>query len=242
MKDIRIFIIRNFPGIASFVRKIKYYYRSQQLSSLPIKNVFTEIYQKNSWGDGESRSGPGSNLRNTAAIRAALPGIIKDLGVRSILDIPCGDFHWMKEVTLDLDTYIGADIVEQLIVDNNRKFSNQMRRFLVLDITKDELPSVDLVFCRDCLLHFSDEDIFRAIYNIKKSKSKYLLTTTYTQHTKNKNIVTGLFRTLNLQEAPFNFPEPIRIISENYTGQGGLYADLSQGLWSVADLPEFSVK
>ena len=35
--------------------------------------------------------------------------------VRSILDAPCGDFYWMKEVALcDID-YIGADIVEEII-------------------------------------------------------------------------------------------------------------------------------
>lgn len=36
-------------------------------------------------------------------------------GVRSVLDIPCGDFFWFKEIKLDLDSYIGGDIVAPLI-------------------------------------------------------------------------------------------------------------------------------
>jgi len=237
MKDVRVFIIRNFPSFANFYRKLKYYQKSKQLSSLPIQDVFTDVYRKNSWGDSESKSGSGSSLQNTATLRAVLPGLQKELGIRSMLDIPCGDFHWMKEVEVDIEMYLGADIVSELIQSNNQRFGNKTRKFLVLDITKDELPKVDLIFCRDCLIHFSDDDVFRAINNIKKSRSKYLMTTTHTQHTKNENIVTGLWRPINLQIAPFNFPEPLKIINENCTVQGGLLADLSQGLWRIADIP-----
>ena len=39
-----------------------------------------------------------------------------------MLDIPCGDFYWMKEVDLKDIEYIGADIVDELIKKNNDKF------------------------------------------------------------------------------------------------------------------------
>lgn len=233
MLKIKSFIKKNFPFLVHLVWRLKI----ARLRSKSIEGIFSEMYQQNTWGDPESRSGPGSNLSNTATIRAALPVLLKELGACTILDIPCGDFYWMKEVDLGVNMYIGADIVTDLIESNNQKFGSATRKFRVLDITKDELPEVDVIFCRDCLVHLSNEDVFRAINNIKKSNSKYLLTTTFIQREQNENIVTGWWRPLNLQKAPFNFPEPIKVINENYTGRDGNYADMSQGLWRITDLP-----
>lgn len=233
MKNIKLYIKQNFPFLVRLVWKLKI----ARLRSMSMEKVFTEAYQKNIWGDSESRSGHGSNIRNTTTLRAALPLFLRELGTRTMLDIPCGDFHWMKEVDLEVSLYIGGDIVKELIENNNQKFGSPTRKFLVLDITKDELPGVDFIFCRDCLVHFSNEDVFRAIKNIKKSNSKYLLTTTFTQRETNEDIVTGWWRPLNFQKAPFNFPEPIKVVNENYTGQDDRYTDMSQALWRIADLP-----
>jgi 2-polyprenyl-3-methyl-5-hydroxy-6-metoxy-1,4-benzoquinol methylase len=175
-----------------------------------MEQLFTDIYNRNTWGSAESRSGHGSNLQNTVALRAALPTIVAGLGVRTLLDIPCGDFWWMKEVRLRGVTYTGADIVKPLIKTNHDLYSSDARRFINLDITQDDLPRADLIVCRDCLVHFSDEDVWRALANLKRSGSKYLLTTTFTARAQNRDIETGLWRPLNLQIAPFNFPPPLR--------------------------------
>lgn len=233
MPGLKSFIKKNFSFLVPWVRKLKV----ARLRSMSMEQVFNEAYHKNTWGDIESRSGHGSNLRNTATLRTALPGLLTELGARTILDIPCGDFYWMKEVGLEVDLYIGADIVKTLIENNNQRFGSGTRKFLNLDITKDELPEVDLILCRDCLVHFSNEDVLRAINNIKRSNSKYLLTTTFIQREKNEDIVTGWWRPLNLQKAPFDFPEPIKVINENYMDQAGLYTDMSQGLWKIVDIP-----
>src|SRR5262245_49835393 len=204
-----------------------------------MEALFTEIYDKNTFGGTESRSGHGSSLANTAAIRAALPALLAKLAIRTLLDIPCGDFHWLKEVDLGSVRYIGADIVGALIRENDRNYGREGRIFVTLDITRDALPYADLILCRDCLVHFSDEDIFRAITNLRRSGAKYLLTTTFTDRSSNEDILTGGWRPLNLQIAPFCFPEPITVICEDYHDQGGAWADLSLGLWEVATLPDF---
>src|SRR5258708_2291880 len=80
----------------------------------PTSQIFEEIYQKNDWDDDESVSGHGSRLDRTANIRAALPSLLQRYQCLSLLDIPCGDFNWMKTVALDVD-YVGADIVGDLI-------------------------------------------------------------------------------------------------------------------------------
>jgi len=53
-----------------------------------------------------------------------------------------------------------------------------------------------------------------AIANFKKSKSKFLLTTTYPTFPENKDILTGDCRAINLQVQPFNFPAPMELIVE----------------------------
>ena len=97
----------------------------------------------------------------------------------------------------------------------------------------DELPKMDLVFVRDCFVHLSYRDIRKAIQNIKKSGSKYLMSTSFVNHHDNHNIPTGDWRPINLQDAPFRFPKPEYVLIENCTQGNGAYQDKAMGLWLV---------
>lgn len=202
----------------------------------PIASVFSDIYYNRGFGSQGSFSGSGSDLSQTSVIRQEIPILLKGIYAKSLLDAPCGDFHWMKETKLDIDRYIGGDIVPDLIAQNQQKYSCETREFITLDIAKDNLPQVDIILCRDCLVHFSFKDITSTIKNFKKSKSKYLLTTTFTGLSRNSNIFTGQWRPINLQLPPFNFPEPIKLINEKCTEAGGKYSDKSLGLWKFDDV------
>ncbi len=212
------------------------------IRTLPLRlagpeRAFTRVYRRNSWEDPESLSGPGSSLAETEAIREALPRLLARFGCRSMLDAPCGDFHWMKEVGLDLDLYIGADIVEALIHSNQKAYETDRRVFRKLNIITDPLPKVDLVLCRDCLVHLSFKDATSALRSFAGSGSTYLFTTTHVDWPDNADIVTGQWRPLNLRRAPFSFPEPIELINERYSLGEGKYRDKSLGLWRITDLP-----
>jgi hypothetical protein len=178
-----------------------------------MTNVFEEIYLTNVWGNSESHSGHGSSATATRFIRTALPQLLSDLGVNSMLDVPCGDFNWMRLLDLRVD-YFGADIVPQLIEKNQRKYSRPGRAFGLLNVVKDPLPKADLVFSRDLLVHLSEKDIESALQNIFDSGPKYLVATTFTSRDKNVDIPTGPWRPLNLERPPFSFPPPIRLINE----------------------------
>lgn len=198
--------------------------------------IFAAIYRKNRWYSKKSVSGIGSELEWTGEVRKAIPEIVRLTGTKTLLDAACGDFHWFKEISVDLERYIGADIVPELIAANQRAYAGENRCFLKLDITHDSLPQVDLILCRDCLVHLSFEDIFAALQNIIDSGSTYLLTTTFPRLSRNEDLVTGGWRPLNLQIAPFHLPEPLVLINEHYTRGGEQYADKSLALWKVADL------
>jgi SAM-dependent methyltransferase len=203
------------------------------ISSSALRNVFTAIYHANAWGDGESRSGPGSTVVRTEPIRQVLREIVTRWNVQSLLDVPCGDFNWMKELSLPC-RYIGIDIVEELILENRRLFAGPSREFHVGDLTRGPLPSVDLILCRDGLVHLSNAEILRALAVIKQSGSRLLLATSFDRQA-NEDILTGGWSPLALRAPPFSFPQPLELLSDGCPLAD--YADKALGLWAIADLP-----
>lgn len=203
----------------------------------PISYRFSTIFMKNVWGSKESKSGRGSILDQTAIIRREIPLILRDIKATTLLDVPCGDFNWLQHVNLGLKKYIGGDIVPEIIAQNRKKYEDDKKIFKLMDITTTKLPKVDVILCRDCLVHLSYKDIFTAIKNFKNSKSTYLLSTTFTSRTINRNIFTGGWRPINMQQSPFNFPQAVRVINEHCTEADGRMADKSLGLWKLEDIP-----
>jgi Methyltransferase domain len=231
-------IKRRFPRLAPVYGCVyRYLVLHLRLRRMTVEEVFERIYRTNGWEGNESASGRGSTLAATTAIRQALPTLAVRFNTRSMLDIPCGDGHWMSQVPMELDRYIGADVVRDLVANCSARWprhENAQREFLCLDVIADQLPSVDLVFCRDCLVHLSFAHISSAIANIKKSGSTYLLTTTYPGR-RNWDIATGGWRPINLQAKPFGFPPPLVLVNEQCAAPG--YRDKSMGLWCIGDVP-----
>jgi len=205
------------------------------------KDLFTQYYNDNSWNGKESLSGPGSYYEQTKYLIPELQALLKELDIKTMLDVPCGDFNWMRRVDLDGIKYTGGDIVNKMIATNKRKYSSKNVSFEIIDVVRDPLPKVDLVMVRDCFVHLPNKDILNAINNIIDSKSKYLLTTNFMWKTQkaNTDIKVGDWRRLNLELEPFNLPYPKQIIIE-----GNIQShdrDKTMSLWSVSDLKKFKV-
>jgi Glycosyltransferase Family 4 len=200
------------------------------------KDIFSEIYRTQAWGAGESVSGPGSTVARAAAFKDELEGLLNRMQIKSLLDSGCGDFNWMRNLGTDFTQYIGIDIVREIVAANQQAYGSDIRTFVNLDISSDRLPHVDLILCRDCLVHLSFKDIFGALKNFKQSNSKYLLTTTFSGDSENADIPTGGWRQLNLLKAPFNFPEPIEVLDEKRPLSDGSSANKYLGLWSLKDI------
>ncbi len=216
----------------------KFRHRKEQArwAAMSPAEVFDDIYRTNRWNDPDSRSGGGSNLQQTEAVREALPGLFRRYGIRSFLDIPCGDFHWMSHVDLSAVNYLGGDIVPDLIAGNTGKHGSDRIHFAVMNLMSDPLPPADLLLVRDCLVHLSFADIASALANIKRSSVRYLLTTTFVDVAENQDIVTGQWRMLNFKKAPFHFPEPLELIDEKCT-ESRESRGKHLGLWEVSSLP-----
>jgi SAM-dependent methyltransferase len=196
---------------------------------LDTKGKFTEIYKHNLWNNEESRSGGGSTLNRTERIRRGLKSILERHHIQSICDAGCGDFNWMKALQTPDLKYIGVDIVDEMIAANKARYENNNVSFLSLDITSDDMPTVDLILCREVLFHLSFEDIFKTIANFRKSKSKYLLTTHFPHIPENVDIETGRCRAINFHLAPLKFGAPIETVEENVS-------DHCLALWKLDEL------
>jgi hypothetical protein len=162
--------MRQRPPVLAHLRFIE---RQAELEGLDLEALFTRIYQTNLWGDAESRSGLGS-------APGAAPALWSRLGVRRILDLPCGDFAWLSGIELGERFYLGA-VVAELVARNQAAFGREdgRVRFAKLDLLRDPLPAADFVLCRDCLVHLSFANIFAALANLRRSGARWLLATTF---------------------------------------------------------------
>lgn len=179
------------------------------------KEIFSYYFERNLFGDSDSLSGTGSSVRATETIRSALPGLLSDLDVRVVLDVPCGDFNWAKEIDWKPYRYIGADVVPGLVERNRSLYGSDGIEFRTLDILTDPLPPCDLILCRDLFIHFPNDLVRTALGNIARSGARYLLTTQYDGVKSNRDIKLGSFRPVNLMLAPFGLPEPVRRIPDS---------------------------
>jgi hypothetical protein len=74
-----------------------------------VSKLSRRFFEENRWGSSESRSARGSTVAYTGPVRPLL---------ERCLDVPCGNFNWMKYVTLPHGAgYIDGDIIIPLIHD-----------------------------------------------------------------------------------------------------------------------------
>jgi hypothetical protein len=148
--------------------------------------VFTGIYEGAVWGDNQQfeyrgSSGPGSDVRyNIGAYVPFLKAFIRDRGVRSVVDLGCGDFRCGKFVYEDLDdvTYTGYDAYAKVVEHNRRTHDPAKYTFHHLDFcnSKEAIQSADLCILKDVLQHWSTHEIYAMLdYLTTSGKFRYIL-------------------------------------------------------------------
>lgn len=196
--------------------------------------MFAYYYSINVWGDPETRSGPGSRKDCLAVTHSLemLSTFTEQHDIRSIIDIPCGDFNWMSTY-LEMHpevAYNGFDIVHDLVERNRRVFPGY--EFSQLDIVKSVPPPADLIFCKDLLNHLSRDEIVLAISNMRASGAKYLLATNnFGYPDPNEELERSAVhnsRHVDLTVAPFHYSK-------------ALWNSHYLGLWHLPDMERLAV-
>lgn len=220
--------MRVFPGrMPGRIRKLLGIGRRPEAHK-DLKARFSYVYRERAWASQESASGPGSD-RDSGSVRQsliALAAIVADYRIRSIADLPCGDFNWMPLFLADHPDvdYAGYDIVDSVIRQNRQRHPE--RAFSVLDITRDIPPRADMVFSKDLVNHLLERDVWRTLANMIRSGATYLMITSNRGPVPNEELPRdfgGVSRPLNLQIAPYDFPPP-------------LYDDGYLAMWRMEDL------
>jgi hypothetical protein len=145
-------------------------------------NVFENIYITNKWGRSTNRqfySGPGSDVHNNDDFINFIKNYIIKNNITSVTDCGCGDFRIFGEILFRLKennleiNYNGIDISKPVIEENKKLFPEI--NFQIKNIIQDSLPKSELCIVRQVFQHLSNEDIQKAIINIKQVGFKHIL-------------------------------------------------------------------
>ena len=186
----------------------------------------TQIQRKYSYGNmnaagfGVSGSGDGSDLgRNTRNSLRFFAKAIECYSIRTMIDVPCGDVNWQFHAweVDSLDLYLGLDIVRPTVAFQRARFEHHRNKlFAHWDMVNCPLPQVqlqgvtqpfDLVHIRHAIQHLSPANAAKAIDNVRESKAKYLVVSTFPDFPlPAPAIEDGGFYTNNMARPPFNFP------------------------------------
>lgn len=173
------------------------------------EKVFTEIYDNGTWGrneNGEGFSGNGSTVTNAAPYMTFLEDFMRSNNVQSVVDVGFGDWTFSQYINWGNIRYIGIDTVRQVIEKNIARFSSPTITFIHGNATFTDLPSADLMICKDVLQHLPIEDIQLLLKHTHKFKHCLITNdiNPYTMTSDNRQILRGDYRTLDLSQPPFN--------------------------------------
>ena len=76
--------------------------RKKKTNKTEAKVKFGMFYKNFSWGLEASGSGPGSTIEYTKSVREIIKKVINEYSIKSMLDAPCGSFHWMPLVLREI--------------------------------------------------------------------------------------------------------------------------------------------
>jgi SAM-dependent methyltransferase len=132
--------------------------------SLSVRDAFQRVYESGAWGAG---SGRGSRGAWAAYSVEQISAFIRERGVRSIVDLGCGDFEVGRKIIEHTGvTYTGVDVVPSLIDHHSKNFSGERVSFVCANLITDTLPMGDLCMVRQVLQHLSNAEIEAVLRNI----------------------------------------------------------------------------
>lgn len=207
-----------------------------------LESKFKKVFDDKTWitSGGTSVSGSGSEIETTKVISSSIKQFINLHKVRSVVDVPCGDFNWQHQYLNQNVKYFGFDIVPEVVElakENAKKNPKLKTDFAVGNVCTDEFPPADLMIVRDCLVHLQQEVALAALRNLANQDVKYVAITSFVNTQENHDHPTLTWRNMNLQLEPFNLPMPIAILVEQCQEADGYFDDKSLFVYRIDQLP-----
>lgn len=168
-----------------------------------LRSAFRSVYEHQVWGNG---SGPGSSPANTIEYRAFVERFLKANAIRHVTDLGCGDWQFSYLIDWGYTEYLGIDVVPELVAKNRAKFASSSIRFEEFT-SIENIPGGDLLLSKEVLQHLPNQTVAEYLVVIQRRYRFALLTNSVGLAPKaNIDIQPGGFRSLRLQDAPFNAP------------------------------------
>lgn len=188
-------LLRTHPELANTVEQlaaqaqgkspadIYNYAEWKRYQGMSLQEIFSSIYREGRWGrsgraDWQYFSGSGSHDPQIFGRYVdALGAFVQRLGGRpDAVDLGCGDFNVGSQVRGLFGHYTACDIVPEVIAANALRFADLNVDFRCLDLTRDALPSADVIMIRQVLQHLSNPDI-KAFVRAVAGKCRTLIVT-----------------------------------------------------------------
>jgi SAM-dependent methyltransferase len=173
------------------INHLRFAFYRRRFENLDRRELFSRIYKDRLFGSGHAEpfySGDGSRGRFAEQYCELVSGLIRQEHIRSVVDLGCGDFCIGKRLAPLVDSYVGVDIVPELIEHHEATHASARVRFECLDIVEDSLPAGELCLIRQVFQHLNNAEISRVLEKVKSYR--YVLVT--------ENVPTGEIRFPNV--------------------------------------------
>lgn len=192
--------------------------------------LFTNIYEKESWGKTmcssfSGSSGGGSNL-SSYNLEIYIPFIqrfITNNNIKSVTDLGCGDFRCGEIIYKDLDiTYYGYDVYKDMINHHKNKHkdkSNYQFQHKNIVEKKEELKISDLCIIKDVLQHLPNSYIYELLDYLSEKFENILIINTSFQRYDNQDTINNdennikIFRGLKSSLLPLKKYNPTLLLN-----------------------------
>jgi predicted O-methyltransferase YrrM/SAM-dependent methyltransferase len=166
---IKIIEIRNVEDEAG----VRIWAKARYTHFQQAEAYFTSAYETGLWGkdaSGRGTSGAGSIVQEALPFIQYIQNFLDTHQIQSIVDVGCGDWVLAREIQWGDSEYLGIDIVENLIRDNQKIYGSDKVRFLKQDVGITPMPAGDLLICKDVFIHLPDSEVDFILKESKKFK------------------------------------------------------------------------
>lgn len=188
-------LLRNHPQLAPNVEQMAALAQGKSVADLrnfaewkryqgmSLQEIFSSVYREGRWGRSNESgwtffSGTGSH--DPAMYQPyldAIAGLVARIGGKpDAVDLGCGDFNIGSRLRPLFGAYTACDIVPELIEVNCARFAQSDVDFRCLDLSRDPLPSAEVVMVRQVLQHLANPEIAAFVRAIE-GKCRYLVVT-----------------------------------------------------------------
>jgi SAM-dependent methyltransferase len=191
--------------IALIISEVNFY--SCLFAEESRERIFTDLYVIDVWGTTEEvqeSKAPEFTIENSPSYIDFLQNFIRANSIKTIVDAGCGDWSLSKRNDWAGASYVGFDIVKPVIEKNQKSFSSPQVTFIHGDVNEIDLPQADLLICKNLLQYLTNSDIHQFLKQIDKYKYCLITNDSTPSETRNRTIVCGDHRPLDLTLPPFN--------------------------------------